>query len=143
MRAQKRIDNLKKAMGRPPKPIDWELVDKLLIAGCMATEVAAHFHVHADTFCTQLEKKYGMTFTSYSAEKRQKGDSLLRSVQFNKALKGDNSLLIWLGKNRLKQRENEDKTDVPPNDKALGELLIELKKNLQEKSTANAKNNPQ
>jgi hypothetical protein len=90
---------------RPKKEIDWDLVDELLEAGCMGTEIAARFDMHQDTFYRRVEDYHGVGFTVYSSQKRCSGDTLLRKAQFDKALTGDNTMLIWLGKNRLKQAE--------------------------------------
>ncbi len=96
-------------MSRPEKPIDWAKVDQLLMAGCLGTEIAAHFDMHPRTFYDRVEEKYGVTFTAYCSEKRCKGDSILRAKQFEKALsnQGDNTMLIWLGKQRLGQTETQ------------------------------------
>lgn len=113
-------------MARPEKEIDWEKVDNLLIAGCSGTEIAPHFDIHYSNFYDRVVKKYGMSFTDYAQEKRQKGDSLLRATQFQKAIKGDNNMLIWLGKNRLGQKETHETLSVP-NDKVLDNLINEIK----------------
>jgi|SRR5579864_2193260 len=94
-------------MARPEKNIDWKVVDHLLMAGCKGTEIAANFDMHPDTFYIKVEEQYKMGFSAYSQEKRSKGDSLLRAKQFEKALEKDNTMLIWLGKQRLDQREPE------------------------------------
>lgn len=105
-------------MSRPEKPINWILVDNLLEAGCLGTEIAAHFDMHPNTFYDRVSQKYNMSFTEYSTQKKQKGESLLRATQFAKAIgqssKGDNTLLIWLGKQRLGQKETQE-TNTPPN----------------------------
>ena len=103
-------------LGRPEKPVDWAKVDQLLLAGCQANEIAPHFDLHRVTFCNRLEKQYGMTFTAYSCLKKDQGDSLLKAKQFEKAMKGDTTQLIWLGKCRLKQRDYDDVTFTPTND---------------------------
>jgi hypothetical protein len=58
-----------------------------------------------------------MGFTAYSQQKRAKGESDLRLAQHLKALgktkKGDNTLLIWLGKQRLNQKENAQEDKFP------------------------------
>ncbi len=94
--------------GRYEKEIDWDKVDELLVSGCLGTEIAAEFNMHHDTFYRRVEKEHGISFTAYSAEKHAKGEQILRDVQFKKAIGltelGDNTLLIWLGKTRLKQR---------------------------------------
>jgi len=112
-------------MSRPEKQIDWLLVDKLLEGGCQGTEIAPHFDMHPDTFYRRIMEKYGVGFTDYCAEKRRKGESILRMTQYLKAIgetkKGDNTLLIWLGKQRLEQKETFQETQVSEdiNDKYL------------------------
>lgn len=102
--------------GRPDSQIDWKKVDDLLVSGCPGTEIAGHFGIHPDTLYKQVEEKYGSNFSAYLREKRGKGDAMLRAHQFAKALgitnKGDNTLLIWLGKCRLKQKEHDEAQDT-------------------------------
>lgn len=105
-------------MGRPQVPIDWERVDELLEAGCIGTEVAAVFGLHYETFYDRVYQHYKIGFTEYASAKRAKGESAIREAQFNKALgktkKGDNAMLIWLGKQRLNQRESIAEFSVSP-----------------------------
>jgi len=96
------------AAGRPEIELDWKKIDFLLEAGCHGTEVASSLGVSFDTIARQIENKYNTNFTNYAHEKRQKGDSSIRAKQYQKALQGDNHMLIWLGKNRLKQKDRED-----------------------------------
>lgn len=102
--------------GRPEKPIDWDRVNELLEAGCLGTEIAPHFDLHYTNFYDRVEKKYGMSFTEYASKIRQKGHSCLREKQYKKALRGDNTLLIWLGKNRLGQKEHPDQDNFKVED---------------------------
>lgn len=117
-----------KSMTRPEKPIDWKKVDQLLMAGCSGTEIAPHFDMHVETFYYKVKEKYNLGFTGYCAIKRDQGDSLLRAKQFEKAMSGDNTLLIWLGKTRLKQREY-DITDNPPLDDKIDKENQEMSEN--------------
>lgn len=112
---------------RPVKPIDWKMVDTLLMSGCTGAEIASHFDMHPITFYERVERQYGTSFTNYSSEKKQKGESLLRHKQFEVALKGDKTMLVWLGKNRLGQKETEEKATVAPNDTYLTTIIAELK----------------
>ncbi len=97
-------------MSRPPTPIDWDVVDDMLEAGCLGTEIAEVFVMHPNTFYDRVSQKFSISFTEYSQAKRAKGDGNLRLAQYLKALglkkKGDNTLLIWLGKQRLNQKDN-------------------------------------
>jgi hypothetical protein len=96
-------------MPRPEKPIDWTLVDNLLTAECIGTEIASHFDMHPETFYDRVKDKYKVGFTEYASVKRQKGNSLLRAKQFEKAMKGNDKMLLLLGKSRLGQ---QDKTQI-------------------------------
>lgn len=102
--------------GRPGKPVDWDKVDDLLTAGCLGTEVASFFDMHPQTFYNKVIEKYSMSFTEYSTKKKQNGEAILRTHQYAKALgitkEGDNTLLIWLGKQRLNQRETPEDVEV-------------------------------
>lgn len=95
--------------GRPEIPIDWDKVNDLLEADCDGASIARSIGIHPDTLYNRIEEKYKVKYSDYSAYIRQKGCDLLKKAQFDKALgrtdKGDNTLLIWLGKIRLKQKE--------------------------------------
>jgi hypothetical protein len=119
--------------GRPEKPIDWDLVDKYIMAGCLGTEIAPHFDVHVNTLYDRLLEKYNCNFTEYSRIKRCQGLSLIRYKQFEKALDGDNTMLVWLGKNCLKQRENPESENTEMEEKKL-ETALNLLKFLQNKT---------
>lgn len=94
---------------KPVIPIDWDEVDKYLIAGCSGVEVAAVIGCSTATLYDRCVQDNGIIFSEYSREKKAKGDSLLRAKQMQKAMsgKGDNTMLIFLGKARLGQREND------------------------------------
>jgi hypothetical protein len=96
--------------------IDWEKVDQLLIAGCKGTEIAGYLGMHPETLYRRVEEEKKVGFGVYLQEKRSKGDSLLRAHQYAKAMgltdKGENSLLIWLGKVRLEQKEHIEPGDI-------------------------------
>lgn len=98
--------------GRPKAIIDWNLVEKLLQAGCTGTQVAARIGIHPDTLYLACKDTYNLTFSAYAEEKRASGDSILQQVQFKQATEGNTTMLIWLGKQRLGQR---DKTEQEVN----------------------------
>lgn len=97
--------------GRAVKPINWARVDELLMAGCDGSEIAAVFHMHPHTFYDRVQIEKGMHFTHYQVERLSEGNSMLREQQFLKAVGktelGDNTMLVWLGKNRLKQVDKQ------------------------------------
>jgi len=95
----------KKTLGRPRAPINWEEVDKLLIYGSSGVQVAAFLGIDRVTLYDRCVKDRGVDYTTYSTEKRQKGNSLLLGKQFQAAMGGNTTMLIWLGKQRLDQSE--------------------------------------
>lgn len=95
-------------IGRPEKKIDWNVVETLLEAGSLGTEVAAYIGIHPDTLYRQCQETHGMTFTDYTVKYRAKGDLRLKAKQFDVAMRGDKTMLVWLGKQRLGQREKFD-----------------------------------
>ena len=120
-------------MSRPEKPIDWDRVERLLMADCTGVEIAPHFNMHPHTFYDRVQEKYNMRFTDYCAEKKSHGDSLIKEAQFEEAVARNNTMMVWLGKQRLGQKENHDQA-APNNDQMLGDILAEVKsmKNLTE-----------
>lgn len=105
-----------KKITKPLIPIDWKRADELLTAGCLGTEVAAYFGMHPETLYDRVKLEKGIAFSEYSAKMKSNGEAKLREAQYNKALgateKGDNTLLIWLGKTRLNQKEQDQTTNI-------------------------------
>lgn len=99
---------VKKPRGYPPTPIDWDKVDRWLECGCLGTEVAASLGIHPDTLYNRCEEEKGIVFSAYSKEKKSSGDKLLRQKQMEIAMKGDKTMLLWLGKQRLGQRDTPE-----------------------------------
>jgi AraC-like DNA-binding protein len=101
------------------------------MAGSPGTEVAAVFGMAADTFYDRVRKKFNINFTQYSTEKKATGEAMIRKQQLHKALgltkEGDNTLLIWLGKQRLGQKETLEDSNIHPEANAkLNEVLQQL-----------------
>jgi len=91
------------------REIDWNKVDNLLIAGCDGSEIADHIGIGRHTLYAECKKVKGIQFSIYGQRLRQKGDNLLKAAQFDEAINKRNvSMLIWLGKCRLKQKEYRD-----------------------------------
>lgn len=94
--------------GRPPLEIDESLVQKLAMIMCTMEEIAAVVGCSVDT----LERR----FADIIKEGQSKGKTSLRRWQYQAAEKGNTSMLIWLGKQHLGQRDSfESKTEVKSN----------------------------
>ena len=97
-------------MARPKVNIDWERVNELLEADCEGTEIAAYLGIVPNTLYRRCEEDHKISFSKYLQEKKAKGNSLLKEKQFNTAMSGDRTMLIWLGKQRLGQSEKSQQT---------------------------------
>lgn len=110
------------AAGRPRKEIDKDQFEKLCGIQCTQEEIASWFLVSADTIDRWVKKTYNKNFAEVFKEKRKRGLVSLRRVQFETALKGNVSMLIWLGKQYLGQ---SDKNEVKTTE-SIQRLVIEM-----------------
>jgi predicted transcriptional regulator len=86
-----------KGPGRPKAQINVEVVKALAAIGCPVEEIADEVGVNKKT----LERRF-----SKDIEKgRLKRNRSLRRKQFELAMKGDRTMLVWLGKVLLGQSE--------------------------------------
>ena len=122
MRARDKTPKLPKA-GCPMKEIDWDEVNDLLDAECSGSNIAAHFGVHHDTLYDRCRIEQGMSWSEFSQKGYARGETPLRRKQYEKALAGDNQMLLHLGKCRLKQYAYEP--EGAQQDKALIKALLE------------------
>ena len=111
-------------MPRPKAHINWDEAGKMIMAGCDGVQVAAYFGIHPDTLYLACEKDLKMGFSDYLHQKRSKGDSMLLAKQYEVALTDKNpTMLIWLGKQRLNQREKSE-TDITSKGEKINEIKI-------------------
>lgn len=127
----------------PRITIDMKIVDDLLVSGANGAQVAAYLGVCDETLYDRVAKESGMSFSTYSAKKRAKGDGMLHVAQFKKAMKQDNTMMVWLGKNRLGQRDTPIEMGVTQDTmKQFGDVLSQLKSLRSEpKSALNIEDN--
>jgi IS30 family transposase len=92
-------------MGRHLIQIDWIAFDKLCGIQATLEEIASWFDCSDTTIerAVKREKKQG--FEDYYAQKAGKGKISLRRKQWELAMKGDKTMLVWLGKQYLGQNE--------------------------------------
>ena len=83
----------------------WDDFDKLCEVQCTAKEISACFGFSEDTLERACKRELGKTFAEAFDQKRQKGHTSLRHKQYELAVAGDKTMLIWLGKQWLGQTE--------------------------------------
>ena len=86
-----------KATGRPPISIDEDQLRTLARMNCTNAEMAAVLKCSPDT----LERRFAATIKA----ERDAGCASLRRSQWKLALAGHPTLLIWLGKQHLGQKD--------------------------------------
>jgi AraC-like DNA-binding protein len=100
-------------MARPRKKIDADMVRKLAAIDCTIAEIAATLDCSRDT----LERR----FRDVIDQGRERGKVSLRRRQFELASSGNATMLIWLGKQRLGQKDTQEVEHG-------GDILIRVKR---------------
>ena len=97
----------KKQMGRPQKSIDEKVLTNLSQIGCTQEEIGSIVGISART----LQRR----FADLLEVNKNKGKASLRKKMWEKALKGNEKLLIWLSKNELNMKDKiETQSIVEP-----------------------------
>lgn len=104
-------------MARPPKPINWDLVDRMMEAGCTADGIAGALHIHPTNFCNRFKKQYGKNFTNFANDFHSGGKANVQFNQYVKAMQGNIQMLTllgreWLGQGREDVQESPYQSDI-------------------------------
>ena len=94
----------RKQMGRPIKDVDEKILANLSQIGCTQEEIGSIVGISART----LQRR----FADLLEINKNKGKASLRKRMFEKAMKGNDKLLIWLSKNMLGMSERIHSTNV-------------------------------
>ncbi len=113
---------------RPQKIIDWEKLDQLLIAGNYGTDIAGFFGMHPETLYDRVKLEKGIGFTEYQQIKQGQGKSLIRSKQFERAMKGSDKMLVHVGKHYLGQIDKIQQ-DINTNQNITQKTILEIPDN--------------
>ena len=88
--------------GRPRKVIDWDLVEKLSTIQCTTAEIARIIGVSESTL------DHNKKFVQIHKKGLDEGRMSLRRLQWKKANDGNVTMLIWLGKQYLGQKDRQE-----------------------------------
>lgn len=97
----------------PEKPFDQakninpdrEVLESACAFQATQKEVASWFGIGIETLSRRIKESYGITFEELFKEKRLFGKVSLRRAQFQVAMDGNPTMLIWLGKQYLGQKD--------------------------------------
>ncbi len=101
-------DKKKSKAGRKKINIDWDKVDNYLMSGSNGVQVSAMLGIHYNTLVNKCKEEKNCDFSEYLQQKKEKGNNLLKAMQYKLAMNGDRGMLIWLGKNRLDQSDKKE-----------------------------------
>lgn len=105
-------------MARPKADVDANEVFKLAKLGCKTEEIADWFGVSTDT----IQRRFAAELSKGRADVKLS----LRRWQLQHAENGNASLLIWLGKQMLGQRDND-----LVNDESIKEIEVKISKHVK------------
>lgn len=101
-------DSNPQAAGQPPKIVDWDIVEKLCGIHCTGEEIASFIGIDYDTLNARCKEEHEVGMGDYIADKKKIGNVSLRRKQWMLANAGNPTMLIWLGKQVLGQKEKND-----------------------------------
>lgn len=104
----KRIDDEWRNVGRPKSVFNWRECEYLCSIGCTQEEIAGFFQVKRDTLANRIKEEFGITWSEYYEKYSQGMKVAIRRKQFHVAMDGDTSMLKFLGKNYLGQKDQVD-----------------------------------
>lgn len=113
-------------MGRRPIEFgekEWDQISKLCALHCTGEEIAGIMGCSLDTLETKILDAHGVRFSEFFREKAASGKMSLRRKQYEAAMGGNPTLLIWLGKQWLKQTDKMEQTFSTKEDE---KLIIQL-----------------
>lgn len=104
---------MKNKGGRPKKNIEnmtfdgWQQLDALIV---WASEVycAEKLGISVDSLGLKIKEKTGLSFPEYKQQKKEPLRINLLKKQYDVAMAGNVSMLIWLGKNELGQKDKQE-----------------------------------
>lgn len=87
---------------------DWSNIENLCGLMCTAEEIAGFLGVSADTLDRRIKERCNYGFADYFKRHSSKGRISLRRKQYQVAESGNPTMLIWLGKQYLDQKEKQE-----------------------------------
>jgi hypothetical protein len=95
-------------MARPRKIIDWEEVKKLCYMQATFEEIASWLGIDDNTLHAACKRDNKQGFSEFYKKHSDGGKCSLRRMQIKAASEGNITMLIWLGKQLLGQRDKNE-----------------------------------
>ena len=101
-----------KKITKPLHQLDYKKLDAMCAIHCTGEECAAILGISYDTLNRALKRDGNKGFADYFKQKGASGKMSLRRKQYDHAMGGNSTMLIWLGKQWLGQSDKVDQSDV-------------------------------
>jgi len=102
-------------MARPSKDLEnmefdgWDQLDAMIIWASQEY-CCEKLGVNTDTLTKKIKERYGLSFSEYKSKRQEPMRINLLKKQYDVAMSGNVSMLIWLGKQHLGQSDKQDTT---------------------------------
>jgi hypothetical protein len=87
---------------------EWKFIEALCKIQCTGEEIAFALGISYDTLQRRVVETHGISFAEYYKRESAGGRASLRRAQWNKAMEGNPTMLIWLGKQYLGQKDQQE-----------------------------------
>ena len=125
-------------MARPRKEIKQSQFESLCAIQCTEEEICDVLGVTDKTLTRWCKEIYGKSFSEIFREKRNLGKTSLRRYQWKQVENGNTTMLIWMGKQLLKQSENPVLDMAKIKELELREKELALKEKIIERQLGSA-----
>ncbi len=117
-----------KPTGRPRKEINQTDFEYLCEFHCSQNEILKFFGASESTMDRWCKVTYNQTFRAAYKDNILLGNCNLRKTQWNTAMKGNVTMLIWLGKQYLGQKDVPDTEEAASTEQldALSQSLMDM-----------------
>jgi hypothetical protein len=99
----------KKRITKPLHQLDYKKLDAMCAIHCTGEECAAILGISYDTLNRALKRDGNKGFAEHFAQKGSTGKMSLRRKQYDLAIEGNPTMLIWLGKQWLGQIDKSER----------------------------------
>ncbi len=104
-----------KRITKPLHQLDYKKLDAMCAIHCTGEECAAILGIDYDTLNVALKRDGNKSFSEYFKQKGSNGKMSLRRKQYDLAIAGNSTMLIWLGKQWLGQIDKTER-DIKSSD---------------------------
>ncbi len=117
-------------LARPKKVINQKQFESLCAIQCTKEEICNILEVTEKTLQNWCKETYNEDFSLVFRQKKAGGKMSLRRKQWEIAQKGNSTMLVWMGKNMLKQSDNPIQDEIKLRELELKEREFALKEKL-------------